>query len=97
MFSIKIDVCIILKMKLSVNEAKRTHSWARNWAIDFKIFLRPLVTWLKPRLVALTRVYVPTNFQKSSLDVGGRSVKDHLLLYSCSQPFFFNTSIKIDS
>ena len=43
MFSVKIEVSIILKMKLSVNEAKLTHSWARNWAIDFKICLRPLV------------------------------------------------------
>ena len=54
MFSVKIEVSIILKMKLPVNEAKLTHSWARNRAIDFKICLRPLVTCLKPRLVAFT-------------------------------------------
>ena len=76
MFSIKIEVSTILKTKLSVNEAKLTHSWARNWAIDFKICLRPLVI-SSLRLLPL-REYTsrPTIFQKSSLDVGGRSVKD---------------------
>lgn len=76
MFSIKIEVSTILKMKLSVKEAKLTHSWARNWAIDFKICLRPLVI-SSLRLLPL-REYTsrPTIFQKSSLDVGGRSVKD---------------------
>ena len=53
-FSAKIEVSIILKMKLSVNEAKLTHLSTRNYVIDFKICLRP-------PLDAFTRVYVTTN------------------------------------
>ena len=60
MFSVKIEVSIILKMKLSVNEAKLTHLWTRNYVIDFKICLRP-PGHLKPPLLAFTRVYVTTN------------------------------------
>ena len=76
MFSIKIEVSTILKMKLSVNEAKLTHSWARNWAIDFKICLRPLVISSLRLLPLRENTSRPTIFQKSSLDVGERSVKD---------------------
>ena len=75
-FSAKIEVSVILKMKLSVNEAKLTHLWTRNYVIDFKICLRPLV--ISSLLLMSLREYTsrPTIFQKSSLDVGGRSVKD---------------------
>ena len=77
--------------KLSVNEAKLTHLWTRNWAIDFKICLRPLV--ISNLDLLPFREYTYQRRQALMFVDGPLKTTNS---YEINQ-FFFNASIKIDS